>query len=120
MIELAMQNTEASVVSMICDGGEQYLDSYYNDAWQQENGFSIAPYSRQLECFYHRPFYKRLIKTTVLLRTKHSFYLLAKYLVHVYINLTYGGIANEHACSKSFAVSPCKEYKTARILWTTA
>ena len=50
--ELNAQNQEASVVSMICDGGERYLDTYYNDHWLEENGFDIAPYRNQLEEFY--------------------------------------------------------------------
>ena len=50
--ELNAQNQEASVVSMICDGGERYLDTYYNNHWLEENGFDIAPYRKQLEEFY--------------------------------------------------------------------
>ena len=50
--ELNAQNQEASVVSMICDAGERYLDTYYNNRWLEENGFDIAPYHKQLEKFY--------------------------------------------------------------------
>jgi len=50
--ELNAQNQEASVVSMICDGGERYLDTYYNDEWLAENDFNIEPYLKQLEAFY--------------------------------------------------------------------
>lgn len=50
--ELNSQNQEASVVSMICDGGERYLDTYYSDKWLDENGFNIQPYFEQLEEFY--------------------------------------------------------------------
>lgn len=50
--ELNSQNQEASVVSMICDGGERYLDTYYSDNWLDENGFNIQPYFEQLEEFY--------------------------------------------------------------------
>jgi len=50
--ELNAQDQEASVVSMICDGGERYLDTYYSDSWLDENGFDIQPYIRQLEKFY--------------------------------------------------------------------
>jgi len=52
MSELNSQNQEASVVSMICDVGERYLDTYYNDRWLEDNGFDIAPYRKQLEKFY--------------------------------------------------------------------
>jgi cysteine synthase A len=37
---------------MICDGGERYLNSYYNDRWLEENGFDIAPHLKQLDDFY--------------------------------------------------------------------
>lgn len=52
MSELKLQDEEVSLVSMICDGGERYLDTYYNDEWLEKNGFDIEPYSRQLEEFY--------------------------------------------------------------------
>jgi len=50
--ELIAQNQEGSVVSMICDGGERYLDTYYSGHWLADNGFDIAPYRRRLEGFY--------------------------------------------------------------------
>ncbi|MGH1486625.1 MAG: PLP-dependent cysteine synthase family protein [Cellvibrionaceae bacterium] len=52
MSELRLQNKPASLVSMICDGGEKYLHSYYNNDWLATNGFDIAPYLKQLEVFY--------------------------------------------------------------------
>ena len=39
-------------MSMICDGGERYQDTYYNDDWLQQKGFDLAPYQKQLEEFY--------------------------------------------------------------------
>jgi cysteine synthase A len=39
-------------VSMLCDGGERYLDSYYNDVWLKQNGFDLNPYLTQLDNFY--------------------------------------------------------------------
>ena len=50
--ELNSQNRQASVVSMICDAGERYLDTYYSQAWLEDNGFNLAPYLKQLEHFY--------------------------------------------------------------------
>ena len=49
--ELHAQKQEGSVVSMICDGGERYLDSYYSDQWLDEKGFDLAPCLKQLEKF---------------------------------------------------------------------
>ncbi|MEM7048699.1 MAG: PLP-dependent cysteine synthase family protein [Acidobacteriota bacterium] len=42
----------ASVVSMICDGGDRYSDTYYDDAWLERHGFDLAPYTEQLETFW--------------------------------------------------------------------
>lgn len=40
-----------SVVSLVCDGGERYLHSYYDDAWLAANGFDLAPYTATLDRF---------------------------------------------------------------------
>lgn len=50
--ELNARGETGSVVSLICDGGERYLDSYYNDEWLRGNGFEITPYLDRLEAFY--------------------------------------------------------------------
>ena len=50
--DLNAQNQEGSVVSMICDAGERYLNTYYNDQWLETNGFNLAPFTKQLEKFY--------------------------------------------------------------------
>lgn len=49
---LAEEGEPASVVSMICDGGERYLDSYYDDGWLQQHGFDTRPFMEQLDAFY--------------------------------------------------------------------
>ncbi|GAB3281063.1 PLP-dependent cysteine synthase family protein [Parahaliea aestuarii] len=49
---LNAEGRKASVVSMICDSGERYLNTYYNPQWLADNGFEIAPYQRQLDDFY--------------------------------------------------------------------
>ncbi len=50
--EMIAQNQEGSVVSMICDAGERYLNTYYSEQWLEDKGFDIAPYLGQLEEFY--------------------------------------------------------------------
>ncbi|WP_354639033.1 PLP-dependent cysteine synthase family protein [Kitasatospora camelliae] len=40
-----------SVVTLICDPGDRYLDKYYSDDWLAEQGLEIAPYVEQLERF---------------------------------------------------------------------
>jgi len=50
--QLNAEGREASVVSMICDGGERYLDTYYSQQWLGANNFDTGPYRVQLENFY--------------------------------------------------------------------
>jgi len=50
--ELAAAGESGSVVSMLCDGGERYLDTYYNQTWLDEKGFDLEPYRKQLDHFY--------------------------------------------------------------------
>ncbi|MEM7356168.1 MAG: PLP-dependent cysteine synthase family protein [Acidobacteriota bacterium] len=50
----------ASVVSMICDGGERYYDTYYNDAWLDARGFDLRPYAEQLDAFFDQGEWNKL------------------------------------------------------------
>jgi len=50
--ELKAAGKTGSVVSMLCDGGERYLDTYYNQSWLDDQGFDLEPYRRQLKNFY--------------------------------------------------------------------
>ena len=40
-----------SVVTLLCDGGERYLGTYYNDDWLASHDLDIAPYLRKLDEF---------------------------------------------------------------------
>ena len=40
-----------SVVTLLCDGGERYAHTYYDDRWLAEQGIDIAPYTATLEKF---------------------------------------------------------------------
>ena len=40
-----------SVVTLLCDGGERYADTYYSDSWLTAQGIDIAPYLVTLEKF---------------------------------------------------------------------
>ena len=40
-----------SVVTLLCDGGERYARTYYDDGWLADNGLDIAPYTATLEKF---------------------------------------------------------------------
>jgi len=52
--EMQTKGLRGSVVSMICDSGERYTDTYYNDDWLLKNGYrpKMAPYRVELENFY--------------------------------------------------------------------
>lgn len=40
--EMRAKGEQGSIVCILCDGGERYLHSYYNDEWVKANGFDIA------------------------------------------------------------------------------
>ena len=45
----ARRASAGSVVTLLCDGGERYAATYYDDGWLAAQGLDIAPYSRTLE-----------------------------------------------------------------------
>ncbi|WP_372698280.1 PLP-dependent cysteine synthase family protein [Arthrobacter sp. JSM 101049] len=49
--EMVAAGKRGSIVSLICDPGERYLDKYYSDNWLAENGIDITPYRQRLEDF---------------------------------------------------------------------
>ncbi|MGJ9413274.1 PLP-dependent cysteine synthase family protein [Aeromicrobium sp. CF4.19] len=40
--------TDGSIVTLLCDGGERYVSTYYDDGWLSEHGLDIAPYAAAL------------------------------------------------------------------------
>ncbi len=42
---------KGSVVTLLCDGGERYARTYYDDAWLAEHDLDPAPYAAVLEAF---------------------------------------------------------------------
>ncbi|WP_418060711.1 PLP-dependent cysteine synthase family protein [Pimelobacter simplex] len=40
-----------SIVTLLCDGGERYAHTYYNDAWLREQELDLAPYQEFLAGF---------------------------------------------------------------------
>lgn len=49
--EMVSAGKQGSVVSLICDPGERYLDKYYSDDWLAKNNLHLEPYYRRLEAF---------------------------------------------------------------------
>ena len=49
---LRESGTAGSVVTLLCDGGERYASTYYDDDWLAEQGIDTAPYAATLERFH--------------------------------------------------------------------
>lgn len=49
--EMVSGGRTGSVVTLICDPGDRYLDKYYSDDWLAGQGLDIEPYSRVLDTF---------------------------------------------------------------------
>ena len=50
--EMQKQHRRGSVVTLICDPGDRYLHTYYNDEWLKAGGYNIQPYYDQIEEFF--------------------------------------------------------------------
>ncbi|MFD7921999.1 PLP-dependent cysteine synthase family protein [Streptomyces sp. NPDC059740] len=49
--EMVREGRTGSVVTLLCDPGERYLDKYYSDAWLASQGLDIEPYGEVLRTF---------------------------------------------------------------------
>lgn len=49
--EMRSRGETGSVVTLLCDGGERYTRTYYDDGWLAGQGIDIAPYTATLEKF---------------------------------------------------------------------
>jgi cysteine synthase len=52
--EMLSRGEQGSVVTLICDGGERYAGTYYNDEWVAAEGLDLAPYTTAVETFLER------------------------------------------------------------------
>ncbi|MGI2023255.1 PLP-dependent cysteine synthase family protein [Shewanella glacialipiscicola] len=52
-VQMQAREEQGSIVTLICDSGERYLDTYYDTDWIAANIGDIAPYERQLAAFNH-------------------------------------------------------------------
>lgn len=52
LAEMRERGESGSVVTLICDGGERYRCTYYNDDWVRAQGLDLAPYRAQIERFW--------------------------------------------------------------------
>jgi cysteine synthase A len=49
--EMRAAGRTGSVVTLICDGGERYADTYYSDDWVAAQGLDLGPYRDRLDDF---------------------------------------------------------------------
>jgi len=49
--EMRERGERGSVVGLLCDPGERYVEKYYSDAWLAAQGLDIGPYVQRLEEF---------------------------------------------------------------------
>lgn len=49
--ELRAAGQRGSVVSLLCDGGERYAHTYYDDGWLAEQGIDPRPYQAAIDAF---------------------------------------------------------------------
>ena len=41
-----------AIVTLICDSGERYLDSYFNPDWLEAQRIDITPWLLRYRCFF--------------------------------------------------------------------
>jgi cysteine synthase A len=49
--EMLSRGERGSVVTLICDSGDRYADTYYSDGWVRDQGLTLAPYTEALGMF---------------------------------------------------------------------
>ena len=49
--EMLARDERGSIVTLICDGGERYGHTYYDDAWVRAQQMDLEPYSEALRAF---------------------------------------------------------------------
>ncbi|OON83023.1 hypothetical protein B1H18_01405 [Streptomyces tsukubensis] len=50
--ELHRRHETGTVVTVLCDSGERYLDTYYSDAWLEQQGIDFRPWVDTVERFF--------------------------------------------------------------------
>ena len=53
MADMHKKGQSGSVVSLLCDGGERYQNTYYNEKWLTDNGYDLTKYCNKLDSFFH-------------------------------------------------------------------
>jgi cysteine synthase len=50
--EMLSRSERGLVVTLICDSGERYADTYYSTRWLDEQGYDLAAHMEQLTRFF--------------------------------------------------------------------
>lgn len=50
--EMVAAGNQGSVVALMCDDGNRYLDKYYCNSWLAEHGMDPSPYRRRITRFF--------------------------------------------------------------------
>ena len=48
---MAERGETGSIVTLICDSGDRYLDTYYDTQWIEDNIGDLTPYNNALDHF---------------------------------------------------------------------
>jgi cysteine synthase A len=49
--EMQRAGQRGSIVTLLCDGGERYAHTYFDDAWVRAQGLDLDPYTHTLDRF---------------------------------------------------------------------
>ncbi|GGM70044.1 cysteine synthase [Longimycelium tulufanense] len=52
LAQMRAAGQQGSIVTLLCDGGERYARTYYDDAWVAAEGLDLAPHLEVLEHFH--------------------------------------------------------------------
>mgnify|MGYP002129470071 CR=1 FL=1 len=49
---MVARGEQGAIVTLICDSGERYLDSYFNPDWLEAQRIDITPWLLRYRCFF--------------------------------------------------------------------
>lgn len=59
--EMIAKGEQGSIVSMICDSGERYTSTYFNQSWLSDQGLEIEPYFQALNRINGKPPFRQAL-----------------------------------------------------------
>ncbi|MGB1298136.1 MAG: PLP-dependent cysteine synthase family protein [Psychrobium sp.] len=52
MRKMIEERQSGAIVTLICDDGNRYTNTYYSEQWRVDNGIDVTPYLKQIEQFW--------------------------------------------------------------------